>query len=140
MKRRLLPLPLPLPLAAALACSPGAQGGAPAPAEGGSEAGLAVRMDASELVLENRDTLPAYYAVFERGTAMLVNWRPCTTPEQGCRSVPAGGAGRLPLDSVSGWTAASDSVTLYWYHLVQAAEGGMRADSVRSVQVGRARE
>jgi hypothetical protein len=130
----------PLLLFAGLACSAGGRGGASAPAAGGSEPGLVVRMDSSELVLENRDTLPAYYAVFERGTAMLVNWRPCATPGQGCRSVPAGGTARLPLDSISGWTAESDSVTLYWYHLVQAAEGGARFDSVRSVQTGRARD
>jgi hypothetical protein len=103
--------------------------------QSGDRAGLRVRSSARGLRLINPDTADAFYLAFEQGTTALVNWRPCVEGAD-CRRVPPGSERRVPFDSVPGWDASADSITVFWWRRAADSSRGLAFDSVRSVTVG----
>ncbi|HEU5040603.1 MAG TPA: hypothetical protein VFT84_07275, partial [Gemmatimonadales bacterium] len=63
------------------------------------------------------------------------NWRPCIEGAD-CRRIPPGGERRVPFDSVPGWDASADSITVFWWRRAADSSRGLAFDSVRSVTVG----
>jgi hypothetical protein len=96
---------------------------------------LRVQREAAALRLINPDTAPAFYLAFEQRMTALVNWRPCVEPER-CHWVPPRGERVVPLDSVPGYDASADTITVFWWRRAAAQERDPPFDSVRSVTVG----
>lgn len=93
---------------------------------------VSARIDEGVLRLENHTTEPLYYLAYREG--VLAQFALCLEPR--CPAVPAGEVVTLPLDQLTGWDATADTAHVAYWRLV-AEDDGFRADSIRTLLVGR---
>ncbi len=120
-------------LASLLACAPRSapRAGDPSAAVGGDSLHVTVDAPNRALVLQNPDTAAAYFTIFERRLAALVDWVPCRLPVP-CPNVPPRGSRRVAFDSIGGYDAEATEVIVYWWKWKRAAGGTFAMDSMRS--------
>ena len=96
------------------------------------------RLDAHDappnVVLVNGGDRSIYYFAIEQNAAAVTLWGPCEDPDT-CDAVEAGQRREIPYSSIAGYTPDADVVLVYWWHLVPAADGGFRPDTVRVEEV-----
>ncbi len=95
-----------------------------------------VRLADAGMVATNHRPADIYFFLIERETAAVVDWMPCTEPAA-CPRIAANATLTVPYDSIFGWKGDSHEVLFYWWHLVPAAGGAYRPDSIRSVVAAR---
>ena len=89
---------------------------------------------AGGLVLQNRSDEPLYYFVYERETAALVLWGPCTRPAQ-CPEVPARGTTVVPYEKIGGYEPGDKEAIVYHWRLRPQGAGTFAVDSIRALVV-----
>lgn len=67
---------------------------------------------------------------------MLSLWAPCVDPAR-CPSIAPRASATIDLDDIVAWQPDSESAILYHWHIVRGDDGGLRADSIRSLVVSR---
>ena len=87
----------------------------------------------SALAVRNNRWATIYVFVVDAGEAARINWAACTDPTR-CDGILPHELERVPSTRIFGWEK-SGPLILYWWHLVAAAGGGFRADSIRAVGV-----
>ena len=83
--------------------------------------------------IHNRRSRPVYYIVMDSRAAASSLWVPCVEPAR-CKSVASGQTVRVPASEITGW-GESDTVIVYWWHLVSTSNGVFKADEIRSYEV-----
>lgn len=100
---------------------------------GGIWAGnVVVESAAGAVILGNNTTRPVGYAVYGREWVAAALWAPCTQ-RTGCPTLVAGERKTIHAADIPGVDAARREVVVYWWHLVDDRNGGLKPDSVRSV-------
>jgi hypothetical protein len=137
-------LPFALALCAAAACASGtealthADSTGAAPDRGGTGGGgiwagnVAVEPAPGAVVLGNITTRPVGYVVYGREWVTAALWAPCTQ-RTGCPTLAAGERKTVRAAEIPGVDASRREVVVYWWHLVDDRNGGLRPDSLRSV-------
>lgn len=90
------------------------------------------------VVAHNRTHAPVYWFAVEQNAAMtlLWLWAPCVDPAR-CPSIAPRGSATIDFDDIVAWQPDSESAILYHWHIVRGDNGGLRADSIRSLVVSR---
>ena len=100
---------------------------------GGIWAGnVAVESAPGAVILGNNTTRPVGYAVYGREWVAAALWAPCTQ-RTGCPTLVAGERKTVRASEIAGVDASRREVVVYWWHLVDDRNGGLKPDSVRSV-------
>lgn len=131
--RRFVPLGRATLLAVALAGCRDATG-PDADAPGGLWAGT-VTVVASGASLSVRNDTPAPIAYTAIDATSLIDWGPCANVTPACVRLAPGGPHLVPTSEILGLTPGSRDVIFYWWHVVRAADGSLRPDSVHRVDV-----
>jgi hypothetical protein len=84
--------------------------------------------------LANSSASAVFYIVIENETATRIDWIPCADASR-CLQVTPHSEKTVPNSDIIGYTPGDQQAIVYWWHLVPAPGGGVRADSVRVVQV-----
>ena len=103
----------------------GCQSGPSAVADGA----VTVTSGAGVLRLQNSASVPVNYEILARDAAPLIDWVPCAGP--GCPAVPAHGTVTIPHSQVTGLSAGTTEVIVYWWRSIPNWKGGFQPDSVR---------
>ncbi len=96
---------------------------------------LMVLASPPNLVMTNQTATPIYSFIVDQRTLALVDWAPCLDPAT-CDPLAAGTTKTVPYDSILGYSAQTESVVVYWWHLVPNRGTGFRPDSLRAQVVG----
>jgi hypothetical protein len=132
-----------LALCALAACDGGTEALTPTdstgatPDRGGTNGGIwagnvAVEPAPGAVVLGNNTTRPVGYAVYGREWVAAALWAPCTQ-RTGCPTLAIGERKTVRAADIPGIDARRREVVVYWWHLVDDRNGGLKPDSVRSV-------
>ncbi len=90
--------------------------------------GVSVAATGSALRLTNQTQQPVFYAAFERGYLALILWAPCDDPEQ-CSRVEPGQTISIDYNSIGGYEPGAREAVVYWWHLIQKADGSFAPDN-----------
>ena len=100
---------------------------------GGIWAGnVAVESAPDAVVLGNNTTRPVGYAVYGREWVAAALWAPCTQ-RTGCPTLAVAERKTVRAADIPGIDANRREVVVYWWHLVDDRNGGLKPDSIRSV-------
>lgn len=89
--------------------------GSPAePSPGPSAATLQVTADGTSLELLNFSDRPAFFFVYERGRAALINWAPCADAAR-CEFVAGRGRARVPYPKIGGYEPGKQEAIVWWW-------------------------
>lgn len=95
---------------------------------------LTAEISGARLHLTNRIAEPVYYFAVDNETAAVIDWAPCTDPQQ-CTSVPAGSTQTLRLADLHISENAASLVVFHW-RLVPGGDPNVHVfDSVRTLTV-----
>jgi hypothetical protein len=94
--------------------------------------GVGVTMDGTGLRIHNARDEKIYIFALEANTAAVSLWGPCSNPTT-CEAIEPGATEQLPRERIGGW-GNSDTVILWWWHLVPATQGSFKPDSIRAIQ------
>ena len=100
---------------------------------GGIWAGnVAVESAPGAVVLGNNTTRPVGYAVYGREWVATALWGPCIQ-STGCPTLAVAERKTIRASEIPGVDASRREVVVYWWHLVDDRNGGLKPDSIRSV-------
>ena len=100
---------------------------------GGIWAGnVAVESAPGAVILGNNTTRPVGYAVYGREWVAAALWAPCTQ-RTGCPTLAVAERKTVRAADIAGVDASRREVVVYWWHLVDDRNGGLKPDSIRSV-------
>lgn len=111
--------------------------GCSSPFEGGEETVEATGQD-GVLTIRNLGEERVYYFVLERNQVAVVDWTPCTDPEdpEGCPRIEPGGQVQMDYEDVFGYDPGLEDprARVYWWRLVDAGLARLTPDRVRWVE------
>jgi len=100
---------------------------------GGIWAGnVAVESAPGAVILGNNTTRPVGYAVYGQQWVTAALWGPCTQ-RTGCPTLAVAERKTVRASEIPGVDASRRDVVVYWWHLVDDRNGGLKPDSIRSV-------
>ncbi|GLC24748.1 hypothetical protein [Roseisolibacter agri] len=115
------------------ALTPTDSAGADVDRGGGIWAGnVAVESAPGAVVLGNNTTRPVGYAVYGREWVAAALWGPCVQ-RTGCPTLAVAERKTVRASEIPGIDATRREVVVYWWHLVDDRNGGLKPDSIRSV-------
>lgn len=109
------------------ACSSSGLGPTPGP--------LTVVATNATLRLENLSGQAAFYFIYERESAALINWAQCVDPSA-CPSVEPGGRAVVPYQAIGGYAPGSREAIVWWWHAERTFNGKPVPGEVHAVVVG----
>ena len=86
------------------------------------------------LSLQNLVQAPVYTFIADRDILALLNWAPCTNPEQ-CSGLGPGERRSIPFTEILGYVPHTTAVVVYHWRLLPKGGGGFEVDSVRALVV-----
>lgn len=96
---------------------------------------LQVLATGGTLRLENLSGQAAFYFIYERESAALINWAPCVDPSV-CSSVAPRGQTVVPYTAIGGYAPGSREAIIWWWHAKRALLGKPVPGEVHAVVVG----
>jgi hypothetical protein len=91
------------------ACSPAEPSPGPA-----ANTTLQVSADGTSLELLNLSDRPAFFFIYERERAALINWAPCADASR-CQFVPPRGRARVLYPEIGAYTTDSQEAIVWWW-------------------------
>lgn len=105
-----------------------------------TDGGMSAQIDPWGISLRSQEFAPVYYLVMDRESMASTTWMACMSLT--CPSVAPGGSKRVTFAEVSGFTAHTKEMMVFWWRLVPAPlspwpHTGLQPDSMRALVITR---